>query len=350
MIETEEPAEPEVIDLESADDWGILEELPLSDQEQSSREEIKKPVKIFRANLFGTSPYKKREDISEISKGVTFLDLYEVGKIEYIEVSANFPVKENVIITETNGLVQISERALQTPAAAKEGPFKQLVEEVIRKPGREGTKLEEVTETGTIGVEHLFGGIEVTLDDLFSEGETGTSPLIPGQEEGSVEAGSVFSKDGFLNLEQYLLRYKQDETGIHKGLVHLSSIFTSPFCIVLRKDEKGSFYPWYAVGVSQSVLDTFRLADGPHFGRALRGQGKLMRVCIPIQKIQELSLLDRVGTILQDFTPLFIPIRYREEKGLILLGVRSTFLLKDMLELLQRIIETDYGSDSLKIR
>ncbi|HOV39597.1 MAG TPA: hypothetical protein PLG79_12785, partial [Spirochaetales bacterium] len=123
---------------------------------------------------------------------------------------------------------------------------------------------------------------------------------------------------------------------------HLSSIFTSPLCIVFRKDEKGSFYPWYSVGVSQSVLETFRLTDGPHFGRALRGQGKLMRVCIPIQKIQELSVLDRVGTILQDFTPLFIPIQYKGEKGLILLGVRSTFLLKDMIELLQRLIETDY--------
>ena len=340
-VEEVEEAEPvgeaeELELLEEAEDWGILEEL--AEEEAPPRSAAKtfpsRRELLLSKHLFGGPSFTRIKGKPSLSGTVSIVTLYEGGYCEYIELGAlakaGYGVaEEEVIVTKPDGLIQIDDRTFTTEWIPKDRSLKGLVDQVMR-----GTEREEPVEaTKETGIDGLFEGMDVSLEDLFGEvpPEEGIHQGENTEEsEGKENAmmGSCLSPEGYFLLNQYFRNYKRDETGIHKALVRLSQYVSSPICVVLAKKE-GDFFVRFSVGLPQPLVQTLQLHDGPYFGRMFRKRGSMLRIKYPMIQIEEFSKESSLQNIVKDLVPIFIPYLDRNEKGMVLLATKISSTMEE---------------------
>ncbi|MCX7787066.1 MAG: hypothetical protein N2442_05160 [Spirochaetes bacterium] len=338
----EEAKEAEEVELlEEAEDWGILEELQEGDTEVfakpsektfPSRREI-----LLTKHLFGGASIPRLTGKRTLSGTVSLVNLYEEGYFEYLELGASTTLDEEkteqqdqVIVTKPDGIIQIDERTFSTEWVPKDQTLKGLVDQVVKGAEREQT----YSGSEEKGIEDLFEGIEVSLEDIFGEIPKEEESLQKEHTEGALTQVNpivepYITEDGYFLLNQYFRNYKRDETGIHKALVRLSQIFSSPICQVLRKNES-MYSVIYSVGFPQTVIQGFQLEDGPYFARMFRNYGSILRIRYPFSLIEEFCVDPSVKNIVKDLVPLCIPYIDGGEKGIVLLATKIGISLEEL--------------------
>ena len=342
--EAAEEIEEAVETVETVDEVEALEEVETVEELEVAEESGEAlleavgqpgPIVLFEHRLFSQRTLPKQTITKSEPAGIVPLpNLAGYGKMLYLDFP-DYPAADEMISEDENGVAEIKDVAFKKKRNGKED-FQNLVNEVIRDNVPE--EEQDTKVTSDLGIDDLFGDFGLDIHQIVTSHDKVEEASHKDKEKPGADISENLFINGFLSMEVLFSRYRRDETGITKALVDISRRFSSYFCGLLILEE-GVLEGKYSVGLDEKKFKNHSIGYGPYLGDALRGEGKILLIDWPIQKILELQGLIPGLDVSTQFYPLFLPIYYGNQKGLLFLSVREILSAENIKEIINKLAE-----------